>query len=243
MRSSLPGTKHEDGFTLIELLTVIGIISILMALLFPALNAAKNSARKGQALNDCVAIKNAVMAYKTDYGVYPLNSINAGAGTPGEGGWDTCYGDPNGTYSSAYLFDILTANGNNPNDQFNSNNQLNPRQAIYFEGKNAASATQPRGGFVTNPGGVTGPRGYQIQQGAYVDPWGMEYVVLLDANYDGTLSQAPNVSAAGWFYPPPNTPVVNSGAAVCSLGPDHAFGAAGVTPTVFYGSDDIATWQ
>ncbi|HEX5175388.1 MAG TPA: type II secretion system protein, partial [Chthoniobacteraceae bacterium] len=44
------------GFTLIELLTVIAIIAILMGLLFPAVNAVKENAKKVQAKNDVTQI-------------------------------------------------------------------------------------------------------------------------------------------------------------------------------------------
>jgi prepilin-type N-terminal cleavage/methylation domain-containing protein len=60
------------GFTLIELLVVIAIIAILIGLLFPAFSAVQNQAKKTQAKNDLTQIVNAVNAYYTEYGKYPL---------------------------------------------------------------------------------------------------------------------------------------------------------------------------
>jgi prepilin-type N-terminal cleavage/methylation domain-containing protein len=60
------------AFTLIELLVVIAIIAILIGLLFPAFRAVQNQAKQTQAKNDLTQIVNAVNAYYTDYGKYPL---------------------------------------------------------------------------------------------------------------------------------------------------------------------------
>src|SRR5213594_1444056 len=64
--------SRSAAFTLIELLVVIAIIAILIGLLFPAFRAVQDQAKRTQAKNDLTQIINAVNAYYTDYGKYPL---------------------------------------------------------------------------------------------------------------------------------------------------------------------------
>jgi prepilin-type N-terminal cleavage/methylation domain-containing protein len=73
MRS--PATETR-AFTLIELLVVIAIIAILVGLLFPAFKAVQNQARQTQAKNDLTQIVNAVNAFYTDYGKYPVTTAD-----------------------------------------------------------------------------------------------------------------------------------------------------------------------
>ena len=70
--NALQRPHHANAFTLIELLVVIAIIAILVGLLFPAFKAVQNQARSTQAKNDLTQIVNAVNAFYTDYGKYPL---------------------------------------------------------------------------------------------------------------------------------------------------------------------------
>src|SRR5947207_9326970 len=65
---------RSSAFTLIELLVVIAIIAILIGLLFPAFRAVQDQAKKTQAKNDLTQIVNAVNAFYTEYGKYPVNS-------------------------------------------------------------------------------------------------------------------------------------------------------------------------
>lgn len=57
---------RRPGFTLIELLVVIGIISILAALIFPALGTSKSAARTASCLNNLRQIAYAVQMYVND---------------------------------------------------------------------------------------------------------------------------------------------------------------------------------
>ena len=61
-------SRKASGFTIVELLVVITIIGILMALLFPAINAARESARKGTCVSNQRQVGMAVLTYTTTGG-------------------------------------------------------------------------------------------------------------------------------------------------------------------------------
>ena len=108
---------RKAGFTLVELLVVIAIIGVLVALLLPAVQAAREAARRSQCQNNLRQIALSLHNYESTFLVFPPGdcSVNKGGG------------DIPQASTQAFILPFLE--GGNAYNTFNFNFQVNGNAA------------------------------------------------------------------------------------------------------------------
>lgn len=94
-QSHFPSQLSRRAFTLVELLVVIAIIGVLVALLLPAVQAAREAARRAQCKNHLKQIGLASLLYENTHGFMPaagwspwtVGDADRGFGLKQPGGW------------------------------------------------------------------------------------------------------------------------------------------------------------
>lgn len=76
--ASVYASPSRHGFTLVELLVVIAIIGVLVALLLPSVQAAREAARRAQCVNQIKQLGLAILNHEATTGEFPPGSVTYG---------------------------------------------------------------------------------------------------------------------------------------------------------------------
>lgn len=138
---------RRRGFTLIELLVVIAIIAVLIALLLPAIQQAREAARRTQCRNNLKQIGLAMHNYVDTHGVLPFGGVDGRDSSFGLSNWKGWsaqamllpYLDQQQVYDMAN-FSVATV-GDTPTDSMNTSSTLTRINVFNCPSDNVPSAT------------------------------------------------------------------------------------------------------
>jgi prepilin-type N-terminal cleavage/methylation domain-containing protein/prepilin-type processing-associated H-X9-DG protein len=228
--------RYRRGFTLIELLVVIAIIGVLIALLLPAVQAAREAARRAQCTNNLKQLGLAAQNYISTYGTVPLgdhypagtNETAASSGIRGNGGDRYSYGwtlvvlpgiEQQPLYNAYNVVcGFRDPGGGGPT--INTTVMYNQLNSFLCPSENASARPQAPFAATNYVGNVGGPGAIQSFSGTIISP------------FWGNTNQAPSTNTIGLQS-------ISDGTSNTAIFSERLMGVAG-NPVVTVGEKDKA---
>ena len=179
--------RRIPGFTLIELLVVIAIIAILASLLLPAVQQAREAARKTQCRNNLKQIALAHLNYESTFNCFPPRTIYDAAGNKLTNSFTLVlpFMEEADTYAQ---FNVFAAWCDNVNSNNFAVSKLPIKTFICPSAPGIGSRIVPDQAAVTGRGNTGAPYNMTVQPWGYCDYYGQEGVKMLNLCFQGGVS-------------------------------------------------------
>lgn len=176
-------SQNRRGFTLIELLVVIAIIAVLISLLLPAVQSAREAARRAQCVNNLKQLGLSIHNYESANGSLPTGRIYGPRPGRAANDFPTIFAGAQGTTWFCLVMPFIeqTALANSFNYDLGVEGPVAPLPLGFFANSTVSStkissfqcpSDEPRA-FRINPGYAGGVlSGFTMSKGNYGGNWG-----------------------------------------------------------------------
>ncbi len=181
-------TNAASAFTILELTMVIGMLSVLLAIILPTIKTVRTAALRKQAKIEATALAQAAIRYKTEYGFWPGQVVEKDTDTVKLGSDFTTQAQVP-VIISRYLNDSFTVNATGANPIYlKENNGNGVYRAFRRIGDKQGSTYKP------NPLNPKGIHFIDLADEAdparvnFPDPWGNGYILFMGLNPRSTFT-------------------------------------------------------